>query len=307
LCANTAEDKLVSAVSKIAWESKKVPKISDEIRMRETANRLAMESAKYTLDLLRLQRDDIAVESGMTAVYLFFIGEHYSQVISCSEELRERIKGTRFEDDLRDYIEDAHKSMKSPDLSKRNGKINALYSLICEKGVLGTTSAMREMKDRFKKTISNPTINLYSKLLHRQNRAYRLGGPTGYKIEMFVNQSITLSRQINYGKIAYFKGKLIERGTKHFRRLWEQDYKQRRIFEIENGNDPRAFALIDPQSQQKRFRMNENEIKKGSECGVFGDLHPILEIKKFGFEPVEKIQVADFLVNCRLRYGNGSQ
>lgn len=302
MCPDTVETELLSEVSKIAWESTRVARITNEHERRKTSNRLAMKSAKCTLDLIRAGREDIALETGVTTIYLFHLGEHYGQVISCSEALEDRIAGTRFEVDMECYLETAVTNMKSPNVSTKNGRLNALYSLIWEKGVLGTTEAMNEMLRRFGRWISNPTANWYSRTLHLERRAYRLGGPTGYKIEMFLNQSVSLSREKNYGKVAFFEGQLVERGPNMFRRLWKRDTGHRRVFEIENGNDPRTFAILAPEPE---YGGRRKESFATDEYGVLGELHPLSDMPDYGFEPILDFSMADFLANGSVRRERG--
>ncbi|MCJ2669829.1 MAG: hypothetical protein LN416_04895 [Candidatus Thermoplasmatota archaeon] len=288
---------MVSEASKVAWESTSLTRIESGHERKRVGNALAERASTLTHDLLRAGKEDLAVELGMTTTYLFHIGEHYAQVLDSVQAMKDRIKGTRFEPDMEYYVDWAKSEMEDPDTSKKSGRLAALYTLVWEKRVIGTMEAVQEMASRFGKPVSNSTVNAYSRILHEERRICRLGGPTGFRIEMFPNIRRALSRQSSYGKKAFFAGQLRERGPSTFKRQWDVDVSQRRVFEIENGNDPRAFAILTPELKYREARMVGESIANGG-YGVSGELHPLHDMPDFGFEPVQDLQMADFLVDC---------
>ena len=157
---------------------------------------------------------------------------------------------------------------------------------------------MNELDAEFGIEKSNPTINSYSSTLHEEKRIFRFGGPSGYKIEMFVNQTVSLSRKLNYGKVAFFEGNLVEKGPNAFKRLWTKSMSHRKVYEIENGNDPKTYAIVEPDS------VLDTKALQG-ELGVLGDLFPLEHMPEYGFKPYSDVEMADFLVNCSLKSNRG--
>ena len=292
LYQDIAKDALFAESSRIAWKSKEISTMKDDIERKRMANSLAMEAAKCALDFTRIGETDFAIETGITAIYLFLKGGHYLQVLSSIEGFRDKLVNTRFRGDIEYYSSEAEKCMKSPDISKRSGRLDALYRLVWEKSGIGTTDAIKKMGKLCGKTFERGTINRYTAILAREKRVYRLGGPTGFPLEIFLNQSRTLSRKMNYGKVAFFEGSLIEQGPRYFKRDWGCGVSHRKIYEIENGNDPKAYAILEAET------MLNTSIRSR---GVMGHLHPISEMPNYGFIPQMDITIADFLFNCSIR------
>ena len=160
LSVDIVKEKLLKKASKIGWDTTLISNIKNDHQRRKSANELAMKSAKCTLDLLRIGNKEIAIETGMNTIYLFYIGEHYSQVISSVEALKEKIIKTRFKEDADIYIEKAKEKMSKPDFSKKSDRLTALYSIIWEKAMIGTTNAVRSRLSgvRFHKQYNFPVV-----------------------------------------------------------------------------------------------------------------------------------------------------
>ena len=289
---------LLKEASEVAWASKKIQTIENSHKRRASANQTAMKAAKCTLDLNRIGREEIAIETGVTSAFLFLLGGHYGQVLSSAEALHASTENTRFEEDIEYYIKEAEVKLREPDVSSVDGRLDALYSLVWKYGILGTTEAMNELYERFDLKKSNPTINSYSSTLYEEKRIFRLGGPTGYRIEMFVNQTVSLSRKLNYGKVAFFEGNLVEQGPNAFERLWTKSMSHRKVYAIENGNDPKTYAIVEPDS------VYDTKALQGG-LGVLGDLFPLKHMPDYGFKPYTDVGMADFLVNCSLKSHRG--
>ncbi len=90
--------------------------------------------------------------------------------------------------------------------------------------------------------------------------------------------------------------------TNLFEPIWDTPHrKNARVYEVENGNDPRVFALIEPgKSIPHRFN-GLGGMSKISPKGVEGTLHPIRLMPGFGFKPIKGINDADFLTDCKVR------
>lgn len=268
---------------------------------RKKANELGYKSVKNILELLRLGNSEIAIEIGMTAIQMFSDGHNYHQVLSCIEGLRNHFRQSRLEEDVIDY-ETSAKTALEPNPETIEGRIDILYSLVWENGCLGTSDAMKFYKELTGSPISEPTILIYSKMLKFEQRILSFGGPTGRPIEMFPNNSISLNRTDSYEKKNFFEGNLRAK-TSLFETIWDAPYRKNSVvYEIENGNDPRVFALIEPgKSIPPKYKNLGGLSNISSKSGVEGTLHPIRNMPKFGFKPIKDINDADFLAECKVR------
>jgi len=222
-------------------------------------------------------------------------------VLSCIEKLRSLFEGTRLEDDVVDFENSAKNVLGQTNTRTKEDRIDILYSLVWEKGSIGTSDAMKFYKERTQSTISEPTIVSYCNMLKFEHRILSFGGPTGRPIEMFPNNSVSLNREGTYDKVNFFEGNLIPKSNL-FEAIWDAPQrKNTRVYEVENGNDPRVFALIEPgKSITRRFNMGGIS-KMSSKLGVEGRLHPIKVIPEFGFKLIVNINDADFLTECKVR------
>lgn len=285
---------IIKEASRVSWESRGIQHIKNVYEQHKRANQLAMDAAKCSLNLKRNNNNDLSIELAITATYLFYVGAHYGQVLSCTNAMKKFVKGTRFEEDICHYAEKASELLHFPDITQKIGRIDALYSIIWDKSITGTTDALLQLNNKFNVNLTNSTINSYSKILHQENRIYRLGGPKGFQLEFFINQKTTISRSMNYGKIAFFEGRLVERGPAYFERLWNIQTGHRKVFEIENGNDPKTYAIME---------LNEKKDRGGAyatNVGVYGKLYPINKMDEFGYRPIKTDPYGDFIMNCSL-------
>jgi hypothetical protein len=269
---------------------------------RKKANELGYNTAKLLLELLRIDKSDIAIEISMTAIQMFFDGHNYHQVLSCIERLRSLFEGTRLEEDVVDFEKSAKNALGKNNTGTKEDRIEILYGLVWEKGSIGTSDAMKFYKERTHKTICEPTIVSYCKMLKFEQRILSFGGPTGRPIEMFPNNSVSLNREGTYDKVNFFEGFLKPKASL-FEAIWDASHRKNTlVYEVENGNDPRVFALIEPGiSIPPKFKDLGGISKMSTKLGVEGRLHPINVMPKFGFKLIEDINDADFLSECKVQ------
>jgi hypothetical protein len=269
---------------------------------RKKANELGYDTTRLLLELLRRGNSDIAIEISMTAIQMFFDGHNYHQVLSCIERLRGLFEGSRLEEDVVDFETSAKNALEKTDTRTKEDRIDVLYSLVWEKGSIGTSDAMKFYKERIQSTISEPTIVSYCKMLKFEHRILSFGGPTGRPIEMFPNNSVSLNREGTYNRVNFFEG-VLKAKNNLFDAIWDVPRrKNARVYEVENGNDPRVFALIEPgKSIPPKFKDLGGISKMSTKLGVEGTLHPIKSMPEFGFKLIEDINDADFLSECKVR------
>jgi len=295
------ETDLILKCSETSWRAVSIHKMADGSEKRKMANELGYNTVKLILELLRSGNSEIAIEIGMAAIQMFFDGHNYHQTISCIERLREPFEDSRLKDDIIEYETNSKKALKSSITETMDDRIDFLYSLIWENGCMGTSDAIKFFKTRTQLPICEPTILSYSKILKYEHRILSFGGPTGRPIEMFPNNSISLNREVSYNKKNFFEGKLIAKSNL-FKPNWNvPNRKNTRVYEIENGNDPRVFALIEPgESITSKFKHLGGISNMPNKLGVEGKLHPIKSIPEFGYEIINNINDADFLTECKV-------
>ncbi|MBN1761801.1 MAG: hypothetical protein JW878_01810 [Methanomicrobia archaeon] len=275
--------------------------MAEGTQKRKKANELGYDTTRLILELLRMGNSDIAIEISMTAIQMFFDGHNYHQVLSCIGRLRDLFEGSRLEEDVSYFETSAEKALGKTDTRTKEDRMDILYSLVWEKGSIGTSDAMKLYRERTQKTISEPTIVSYCKMLKVEQRILSVGGPTGRPIEMFPNNSISLNRGGTYDKVSFFEGVLMPKSNL-FEPIWDLPHRRNAlVYEVENGNDPRVFALIEPgKSIPPRFRGGISELSQKL-VGVEGRLHPINLMPEFGFKLIAGITDADFLTECKVR------
>lgn len=300
LSINTTDD-LIRKCSEIAWSAKSNHEKADGTDKRKNANELGYRAVKHILELLRIGDSELAIEIGITAIQMFSDGKNYHQVLSCIEGLRNHFEQSRLEDDTIYYENSAKISLENLDPKTLDGRMDILYNLVWENGCLGTSDAMRFFKEKTGEPICEPTILSYSKILKFEHRIISYGGPTGRPIEMFPNNSISLNRKDSYEKVNFFEGNLKAKSNL-FKPVWDSPHRKNAIvYEIENGNDPRVFALIEPGiSIPPKIKKLGGLSNMLSMSGVEGMLHPIVSMPKFGFKPIKEINDADFLTECKV-------
>ena len=297
----TNENDLIRKCTETSWYAVSIHKMADGAEKRKKANELGYNTARLILEVLRIGKSDIAIEVSMTAIQMFSDGHNYHQVLSCIEKLRGLFEGSRLEDDVVDVETSAKNALGKTNTRTKEDKIDILYSLVWEKGSIGTSDAMKLYKERTHSTICATTIASYCKMLKFEHRILSFGGPTGRPIEMFPNNSVSLNRESTYDKVNFFEGKLIPKSNL-FEAIWDAPQRKNTlVYEVENGNDPRVFALIEPgKSIPRRFNL-EGISKMSSKLGVEGRLHPIKVMSEFGFKLIVNINDADFLTECKVR------
>ncbi|MFV9677757.1 MAG: hypothetical protein ACNYVW_08930, partial [Methanosarcinales archaeon] len=250
--------------------------MAEGTKKRKKANELGYDTTRLLLELLRRGNSDIAIEISMTAIQMFFDGHNYHQVLSCIERLRGLFEGSRLEEDVVDFETSAKNTLGKTDTRTKEDRIDVLYSLVWEKGSLGTSDAMKFYKERTQSTISEPTIVSYCKMLKFEQRILSFGGPTGRPIEMFPNNSVSLNREGTYDKVNFFEG-VLKAKNNLFDAIWDVPRrKNARVYEVVNRNDPRVFALIEPgKSIPPKFKDLGGISKISTKLGVEGTLHPI--------------------------------
>lgn len=296
------KNELLHKCTETAWHAISIHNKADGQEKRREANELGYKAVKQILELLRIGNSEVAIDIGMTAIQMFFDGHNYHQVLSCIEGLRDSFNQSRLSEDITDYEISSENALINPDPRETEGRIDLIYSLIWEKGCLGTSDAIRLYKERTHLTISEPTIVRYCKTLRFERRILSHGGPTGRPYEMFPNNSISLNRGGSYEKVNFFEGALKAKNNL-FEQIWDIPHRQNtRVYEIENGNDPRVFALIEPgKSISLNFKGLGGISNMPSKLGVEGTLHPINCMPIFGFKPIKEINDADFLTECKVR------
>lgn len=296
------ENELILKCSETSWRGVSIHKMAEGTEKRKKANDLGYKAVKLILELLRLKKSEIAIEIGMTAIQMFSDGHNYHQVISCIEGLREPFEDSRLIEDVFEYETSAKKEIKNSNVDKKENKIDILYSLVWENGCLGTSDAIKFYKERTNSPISEPTIILYCRILKSEQRIISIGGPTGRPIEMYPNNSISLNRKSSYAKVNFFEGNL-RPSSKLFEPIWDAPFRKNSfVYEVQNGNDPRIFALIEPgESIPPRLKEYKGISKMPSKVGVEGKLHPVSIMPKYGFRLIENINDADFLSDCRIQ------
>ena len=297
----TNKNDLIRKCTETSWYAVSIHKMDEGTEKRKKANELGYDTTRLILELLRMDNSDIAIEISMTAIQMFFDGHNYHQVLSCIERLRGLFDGTRLEEDVVNFEPSAKNALGNTNPGTKEDKIDILYSLVWEKGSIGTSDAMKFYKERTHKTISATTIISYSKMLKFEQRILSFGGPTGRPIEMFPNNSVSLNRGGTYGKSSFFEG-VLKPKNRLFEPIWDVPHrKNAHVYEVENGNDPRVFALIEPgKSIPPRFKGGISEMSQNL-VGVEGRLHPIKVMPEFGFKLFEDINDADFLSECKVR------
>ncbi|MCZ7399619.1 MAG: hypothetical protein O8C62_08075 [Candidatus Methanoperedens sp.] len=295
------EDDTILKCSETSWRAVTIHKMTDGTEKRKMANELGYNAVKLILELLRSGNSEIAIEIGMAAIQMFFDGHNYHQAISCIERLREPLEDSRLKEDVIEYETYSKDALKSSIIETVDNRIDILYSLIWENGCMGTSDAIKFFEKRTKSTITEPTILSYCKVLKFEQRIISFGGPTGRPIEMFPNNSISLNREVSYNKKNFFEGNLIAKNNL-FKPNWDvPNRKNTRVYEIENGNDPRVFALIEPgESITSKFKHLGGISNMSHKLGVEGKLHPIKSIPEFGYEIIKNINDADFLTECKV-------
>ena len=298
----TNKNDLICKCTETSWYAVSIHRMAEGSEKRKKANELGYDTTRLILGLLRRGNSDIAIEISMTALQMFFDGHNYHQVLSCIERLRSLFEGSRLEEDVVDFETSAKNALGKTNTGTKEDRIDILYSLVWEKGSIGTSDAMKFYEERTHKTICEPTIVSYCKMLKFEQRILSFGGPTGRPIEMFPNNSVSLNRGGTYDKVGFFEG-LLKPKSKLFEAIWDVPRrKNTRVYEVENGNDPRVFALIEPgKSIPLRFKDLGGISKMSSKLGVEGRLHPIKVMPEFGFKLIEDINDADFLSECKVR------
>ena len=298
----TDKNDLIRKCTETSWYAVSIHKMNEGTEKRKKANELGHNTAKLLLELLRIGKSDIAIEISMTALQMFFDGHNYHQVLSCIERLKSLFEGSRLEEDVADFETSAKNALGQTNTRTKEDRIDILYSLVWEKGSIGTSDAMKFYKERTQSTICEPTIVSYCKMLKFEQRILSFGGPTGRPIEMFPNNSVSLNREGTYDKINGFEG-FLKPKSRLFEAIWDAPHRKNTlVYEVENGNDPRVFALIEPgKSIPPRFKDLGGISKMSTKLGVEGRLHPIKVMPKFGFKLIEDINDADFLSECKVR------
>ena len=300
---NTTDEKdLIRKCTEISWYAVSLHKMDEGTEKRKKANELGHSAAKLILELLRIGNSNIAIEVGMTAIQMFSDGHNYHQVLSCIEGLRIPFTNSRLEEDVVDYETAAKNAIENPDPRTKEERLDVLYSLVWEKGCLGTSDATKFYKERTHLPICGTTIVSYCKTLKFEQRILSFGGPTGIPIEMFPNNSVSLNREDSYERVNFFEGNLMAK-TNLFEPIWDTPRrKNARVYEVENGNDPRVFALIEPgKSTPHKFKGLGDMSKIFPKLGVEGTLHPIELMPEFGFKLIGGINDADFLTECKVQ------
>ena len=303
LSINTANgNDLIRKCTETSWYAVSIHKMAEGTKKRKKANELGYDTTRLLLELLRRGNSDIAIEISMTAIQMFFDGHNYHQVLSCIERLRGLFEGSRLEEDVVDFETLAKNALEKTDTRTKEDRIDVLYSLVWEKGSIGTSDAMKFYKERTQSTISEPTLVSYCKMLKFEQRILSFGGPTGRPIEMFPNNSVSLNREGTYNRVNFFEG-VLKAKSNLFDPIWDVPRrKNARVYEVENGNDPRVFALIEPgKSIPPKFKDLGGISKISTKLGVEGTLHPIKSMPEFGFKLIEDINDADFLSECKVR------
>ena len=296
----TSKNDLIRKCTETSWYAVSIHKLAEGTQKRKRANELGYDTTRLILELLRMGDSDIAIEIGMTAIQMFSDGHNYHQVLSCIERLKNLFEGSRLEEDVVDFETSAKNALENTNPRTKEDRVDILYSLVWEKGSIGTSDAMKFYKERTHKPISEPTIVSYCKMLKFEKRILSFGGPTGRPIEMFPNNSISLNRGGTYGKPSFFEGLLMPKGML-FEAIWDLPRRNALVYEVENGNDPRVFALIEPgKSIPPRFKGGISELSQKL-VGVEGRLHPIKVLPEFGFKLISGINDADFLTECKVR------
>lgn len=301
----TNENDLIRKCTETSWYAVSIHKMAEGTEKRKKANELGYDTTRLVLELLRRGNSDIAIEISMTAIQMFFDGHNYHQVLSCIERLRSLFEGSRLEEDVVDFETSAKNALEKTNIGTKEDRIDILYSLVWEKGSIGTSDAMKFYEERTHKTICEPTIVSYCKMLKFEQRILSFGGPTGRPIEMFPNNSVSLNREGTYDKVGFYEGLLKPKSTL-FEAIWDAPRRKNAlVYEVENGNDPRVFALIEPgKSIPPKFKGGISKISQKL-VGVEGRLHPIKLMPEFGFKLIEKliedINDADFLTECKVR------
>jgi hypothetical protein len=301
LSINTTKNDLIRKCTETSWYAVSIHKMDEGTEKRKKANELGYNTAKLLLELLRIGKSNIAIEISMSAIQMFFDGHNYHQVLSCIERLRSLFEGTRLEEDVVDFETSAKNALGNTNPITKEDKIDILYSLVWEKGSIGTSDAMKFYKERTHKTISATTLISYCKMLKFEQRILSFGGPTGRPIEMFPNNSVSLNRGSTYDKVSFFEGVLTQKSML-FEAIWDVPRRKNAlVYEVENGNDPRVFALIEPgKSIPPKFKGGISEMSQKL-VGVEGRLHPIKVMPKFGFKLIDNINDADFLSECKVQ------
>ncbi len=304
LSINTISDEgLILKSSRIAWNAVSVHKMSEGTEKRKKANELGYNASKLILELLRTNNSDTAIEIGMTAIQMFSDGHNYYQVISCIEGLKGLFENSRLKEDVLYYETSTKDIISNYNPRTREDRIDIVYKLIWENGSIGTSNAIKFYKKRTHQKICEPTIVSYCRMLKYEQRILSLGGPTGIPIEMFPNNAISLNRESSYNKVNFFEGEL-KMKTNLFKPIYNLPHrKNTTVYEIENGNDPRVFALIEPgKSISPRYKDWGGITNMPSKLGVEGTLHPIELMPEFGFKLIiNDIFDADFLTDCKIR------
>ena len=293
---------IIRKCTETAWDAVFVHKMPEGSEKRKKANELGHTASKLILDLIRIGDSDFAVEIGMTAIQMFFDGHNYHQVLASIEGLREFTINSRLLEDVIEYDELAINAIKNSHPKTKDDKVDFLYNLVWEMGCIGTTDSIKIYKKRTNLPISEPTIVSYCRMLKYEHRILLFGGPTGRPIEMYPNNSISLNRKSSYAKVNFFEGILTIKNNL-FKPVWESPKrKNTNVYEIENGNDPRVFALIEPGiSISQKYKNSGGISKMPSKLGVEGKLFPLEVMPQYGFELVKNIKDADFLTECKIR------
>ena len=296
------QNDIIRKCTETAWDAVFVHKMPEGSEKRKKANELGHTASKLILDLIRIEDSDFAVEIGMTAIQMFFDGHNYHQVLACIEGLKEFTTNSRLLEDVIEYKKVAINSINNFHPKTKEDKIDILYNLVWEKGCIGTTDSIKIYKKRTNLPISEPTIVSYCKMLKYEHRILLFGGPTGIPIEMYPNNSISLNRKSSYEKVNFFEGNLTIKNNL-FKPVWESPKrKNTNVYEIENGNDPRVFALIEPGiSIPHKYKSLGGISKMPPKLGVEGKLFSSEVMPQYGFKFVENIQDADFLTDCKIR------
>lgn len=299
----TNKDKIIRKCAEISWCAVSNHKMPEGPEKRKKSNEIGYRAVKHILELLRINEVDVAIEIGMVAIQMFYDGHNYHQVLSCVEGLKDDFKNSRLIDDVVEYETNAKSAIEKPNPNTMDGKIDILYNLVWENGCLGTSDAINFYKKLIEKPITEPTVLSYCRMLKYEQRIVSFGGPTGRPIEMFPNNSISLNREESYKKVNFFEGNLVAK-LNLFNPVWDAPYRKNTfVYEVQNGNDPRVFALIEPgvSIPPKFKKMGLSLSNMPGNSGVEGTLYPIKSMPDFGFKPIEELNDADFLTGCKVR------
>lgn len=277
---DNTEQNIIKAVS-----SNLIRAQMEENRDTSKRNRYLEKASFESIHLSRLFLEkENNIESSrylISAAYSFEKAEALNQAKACYDKV--------IEIEHQDFIEEAKEGLSrlikekkgNIDLNTREGKINAIDSLVWKYNGLTTTKLIDYFYKEFDDEIPSSTVRNYVHELQERKRVIIWGGPQGREYHIYPNVANLATRRGFYGKKTMIEGFVESRITDNFSINFEQWYYNKELFILNGKVIPKMVMAIDMTAFVNNLLTFTNS---GHPIKTFGILEQFSKLANNGYE-----------------------